>query len=200
MADVEMNIRLNDVHELFDTSNYDAFDPYSLQMPGLELFHDFLTPRPTSYHYRAIVYLPDEQVRPDLTAQVTDAVRRYATRQIHQDSKKIYQLRSEGTRTALAGSAVCLVTIGLLFSLSYVVASRLMNVLIPLGTIVMWVAIWRPTELLTFDQLPLRRSRRTWRRIINVPMEIRPLSQASPGQEFLNSYDGNGGWASADRR
>lgn len=41
MADVEMSIRLNDIHELFETSNYDAFDPYSLQVPGLELFSGF---------------------------------------------------------------------------------------------------------------------------------------------------------------
>jgi hypothetical protein len=46
-----------------------------------------------------------------------------------------------------------------------------------------WVLMWRPIEVLVYDSIPWRRSRRVLRRLIEMPVDIR--SGAGPNQPSL---------------
>lgn|GEM_PF-6678240 len=188
MDKTSLSFRLQQIDQLYRDSEFDPFDPHSFERAGLEYFHDYLVPRPPTDACEIIIYLPDEVIEADTIERITEANRRYIRRRIHQNNLMLNDLRSEGIRTLIYSLIFCgivLVIAGLLYTTFDEPAIALLT---PVVTVMLWVAIWRPTELLFFDPLPLRRERAMWKRMLSISTHIRPLSQAAPDTVFSNTY------------
>jgi len=107
---------------------------------------------------RLNIYLPPEQIKPQLEAKVRDALKRYCDFKIEENQSRLKIERSLGRRSALIGlafSAVCVAILlvvywlGSLSDFGFVIFNGLFVILI-------WMAIWNPAETFLYGLQPFK--------------------------------------------
>jgi hypothetical protein len=127
---------------------------------------------------RLIIKLPADQLEPGLEARVNEGIRRYAINTIRDNDLRLHDLQAGGLRQAVFGLiflGICLV-IAFAFSLveSPALYYNIARILVQGFTVIGWVALWHPTEILLFDRSPYHQENRILSRLQNLEIKIVP--------------------------
>jgi hypothetical protein len=170
-GDFDLELKLNDVRDFFVAPEYDPFDTTNLDVSGVDHLVNYLTGRRIRGDgWRLTVYLPAEQITPELPAQMQAAIERYSSRQIERSLNQIRAYRSEGIRIIPLSFALIFIGVAI-FAAAYTLgASFLIQVIIAMVVInIFYLAGWWPMELIIFEGLEDRRLANTHRLIIRMP-------------------------------
>ena len=146
----------------------------------MQILLDEMQARSPDVPIHLTLYLPGDQITPDLEALATDAIRRYCEFQIGIHEREIYSTRFNGRhdfRVGLVGMAIFL----FLSAICYAVVSNASNYLIiglaavlaTFFSVASWVIIWGPVDTLVYGWRPVRRQARLYRSIAAAQLTIR---------------------------
>jgi hypothetical protein len=170
-----ITLHLNDIRDLFIAPDFDPFDPHSTEFAGLEILAEYLKPRDLDQPLKVTLYLPPEQITPDLPTKTREAVARYCQWRILKNGNEMKITRREGGRTLVYALIICAIVFALYIALVLLnVSSTLLSIIGPTLVIVCWVVVWWPVETLLFNWLPNWRDKHIYQKLMETEMVILP--------------------------
>jgi len=171
----QYTLHLDDVRQLFNAPEFDPLAANPRDTSGIEwLIEELKTiPRPDSL--KLTLYIPTEQVTPELNQRLHTVVQDYCAMKIEQAILEADALRRQGLRELGYGSLFLLICLGLaVFAeqasfLPHWLGGFLLNGF----TVIGWVSLWHPTEILLFDISPSRREKSRYDLISAMELEIK---------------------------
>lgn len=172
----EISIHLNDVHDLFVVPSGDPFSEHILFAPGIEFIKAKIKPGDfkRSTMVRTTIFLPRENIEPDLLRKTKAALYRYCQFQLQQNTATMKVLRGQAFKALIAG--FLFLTLRLLFShlfagLTFI--PDLINTLLSDGfDIAFWVILWRPVDFFLFDLPAHRKEDQIYQKILTMELVI----------------------------
>jgi hypothetical protein len=167
---------LDDIDHLFNTPDFNPRSAHPRERSGLDALILKLQLQNQPYPDALIIYLPPEQITPDILELTRGAIQRYATMKIDEGGEELVRLRRSGLRGLAYGTAflmVCLF-IAYLGQVAPGLSPALSGFIYNGFTIIGWVSLWHPTEGLLFDWFEPWRDRRLYRVIELMEIEIKP--------------------------
>jgi hypothetical protein len=181
---------LRDLHDLFTVPEFVAADNRiggkatatdtveeeldELYEPGIDSLVSRLRGRQLSRRGQLVLALPTATVQPDLAILARRAIDRYCRHKILESKRTLNELLWIGVKALQVGVlflASCLVLAGAI-ARSYVEAGSFGDILTQGLTIVGWVSLWRPIEILLYEWWPLWRDVRVYDYILRMDIAI----------------------------
>ncbi len=179
---VRIALEFNQIKDLFAAPEYDPFDKNSYEIAGLDIIANYLKAQTVTASASVLIYLPPEQITPELPAQFQEALQRFKNRRIIANKNEMLANKRDGWR--MATYSVILVVLITLLSLIilYVIDNGIIQqALTPILTIVLWVIIWQPVEALFFENRKLRHMNYVWKKVAEIPFEFKPSPAPADG-------------------
>jgi len=145
---IEIQLTLNDIEDLFAEPAADPFDPASRYISGIEEVMGQLRLRPgdLGHQTRLIIRLPQTAVTSDTPTAIKAALDRYCAAQIRQNQQEIDELRVGSRRQTI--SAFVIVAVLVLFTILLLTAvppiQNFSGALAGFVGIAIWVIFWDP--------------------------------------------------------
>jgi hypothetical protein len=171
----EITLHLNDIHDLFTAPAVDHYSNKANFDSGIELIKSELKSQSWRSEARGKIriFLPKENIEPDLAGKTTEALKRYCQFKIWQNKQTMIPLRRDALRALL---------IGILFLLGGLYFSQVLNTLLGFSfisslltygfDIAFWVVLWRPVDFFLFDLWPYRREDRMYKHIMHMEISV----------------------------
>lgn len=154
---IEFTLHLDDIRQLFDAPEVDPFTQQTRVTSGIDEVADRLRTKRLRRRPRlsATLVLPAERIGADLEVQTREAISRYCDIKIAEARREKEIARFEG-RSKLGAGLLTLPIVALAIALIFVVTPTLPQPLVlfltPIFTVIIWVAIWNPVEVLLYDR------------------------------------------------
>ncbi|MEZ5385499.1 MAG: hypothetical protein R3F13_08290 [Prosthecobacter sp.] len=168
-----IEVKLMEVNQLFNSMDPSPFHERDLDRNAEEFIVSWAQEHPRQHDLKLVVHIARSPSNPDDAQKlVADSVAHYFAYRADMTLREFKRLMREG-RAALA--------VGLAFlAACQVVASQLTSqtagwesVTREGLTIIGWVAMWRPLEIYLYRWWPLLARRRLYRRLADMPVEVR---------------------------
>lgn len=172
-ASHRIELRLGDLHQLFDSMDPSPFHERDLDPEAQEFIVSWAREAPADAPLRLVIHL----ARPpagldDPEGSITDSIRHYFTYRAGLTRRELRQLLRDGRSSLLIG-------------LAFLTACQLLPpLLLPSGpgtwqalareglAILGWVAMWHPLDLLLYRWWPVRRTLRLYRKLAQLEIEL----------------------------
>lgn len=174
-----VEVRLADTRALFNSLDPAPFIEKDLDSDAEDYIVDTVQDFPLAVPLKLVIYLPAEKLAGEHAGSIPEAIRNYFEYRAHHADMKLRFMLLRG-RTSLL--------IGLLFLFSCIAARELLGGLLQAGLlydiieegllICGWVAMWRPIQIYLYDWWPIRRMRRCFDKIRQMPIELRVYPSA----------------------
>ncbi|KXK24421.1 MAG: hypothetical protein UZ15_CFX003000241 [Chloroflexi bacterium OLB15] len=176
MADkLDIVLEFNDIKDLFTAPEYDPFDKLSYEAAGLDIIANYLEAHPIHVKASAVIYLPPDQITPDLPVKFQEALKRFKDRRIISNKNAILSNKNDGWRMVIYSTILVFIVTLVSIMLGTVIENEaVVQALFPVVTIILWVIIWQPVEALFFENRPLWRMNRVWKKVATMPFEFKP--------------------------
>ncbi len=172
---IRITMEFNDIKDLFAAPDYDPFDQNSYETAGLDIIANYLEAQPINAAASATIYLPQEQITPDLQQRFQEALKRFKDRRIAFNKNEILSNKNDGWRMVVYSAIlVIVVSIVAIVLVNFIQNPAIGQLLIPVVTIILWVIIWQPVQVLFFDNRPFIRMNRIWKKVSTMPFEFKP--------------------------
>ena len=150
------------VEELFEAPEFDAFADQVRTTAVVDDIVAFLHARRLRRppEVTLTLLLPPAQMRDGLAQEASAALQRYAAHHMAEASRSLEISTFEGRARLPWGIVVAIAAIGTALLLNAVLPDNLKWLVIaltPVVTVIVWVAIWNPTESLLYENWGLRR-------------------------------------------
>jgi len=176
-----IEIRLNSIHQLFDSFDPAPFPERSLDNEAEAYIIGSVQDLPLSDPIKLIFYLPREEMAATQTISLSDAIHNYFEYRLMMAQRQIRHYRRDA-RTTLAIGLGFLFACTALRQLVFAFGRETLHQIISEGLLIAgWVAMWRPLQALLYDWWPLHRTRAVFDKLKEVPVEVRPLEKAPAG-------------------
>lgn len=181
-ASAPIEVHLRDLGQFFHSLDPSPFHDRDLDREAARFIREEMEDRDPKVASSIVVYLPAQQLAQ--AAVVGEAVHRYFARERHTAERELRQLM----RQARFALAVGLVAVFVVVAIGQALASMLLAGTLTAGlaeslTIVAWVFLWRPAELLLFDRWPIKQRIVLYRCLERVEVRCEGYSpSASPAQ------------------
>ena len=166
---------LDDITHLFVAPDFDPFAAQAIYVSGIDLLITALRSKTLRKKTRVILLLPPDQISAGLEPKLQQAMNRYCAFKIQGDKSELASTLWQGTKALQSGVvflAVCL-TLAALIDQPSVLPTYLTTILSEGLTIVGWVSLWRPVELLLYEWWPTWRDRQIYQHITRADLVIR---------------------------
>jgi hypothetical protein len=166
---------LDDIEHLFVAPDFNWRSAHPRETSGIEALFLQLQLQSQPLPDKLLIYLPADQVTPELTQQVEAGINRYATMKIKNCSEALTLLRRRGLRGLLYGITF-LIICGLIAYTATIVPGLplwLSGFIYNGFSIIGWVSLWHPTEALLYDWFEPWRDRRLSRHMETMALEIK---------------------------
>jgi hypothetical protein len=191
MQPEKITLPLRDLHDLFSAPNFDpaiettGADSTSMDScddelyePGIDYLVSRLRGRRLPKRGQLVLALPPAMVQPDLAGTVRRAIDRYCRHKTLDSKRTLNELLWIGLKALQVGVlflAICLVLAAAIAG-SNVAPGSFGDVLTQGLTIVGWVSLWRPVEILLYEWWPLWRDVRVYDYVQRMDVAIQPRS------------------------
>lgn len=174
-----IRLRIKDAPQLFNSLDPDPFIDRDLDDDAVEYITSWAREIPGNLTLKLVVEITEPKLKQDHQALIEGAVHNYFAQMTQLSVNRFRQLMKRGRQSLAIGLAVLGVA---------VVASRLISVYedwafarILQETVLIggWVAMWRPMEIFLYDWWPLRRQRRDYERLRDMPVEVKLPTEAA---------------------
>lgn len=176
---IAVTMRLDNLGELFTAPELDPFTEQSRTTAGVDDLTAHLSARrlrnkPT---VQLTIILPPAQVTPGLDAEVRAALGRYCDHEAEQTRRSTAASRFEGFNKLPVGIIVAGATVLISLGLYMLLPDFLQNIafiLTPVITVIVWVSIWNPIEVLLYEGWADRRSLQILKVIRSMAVTVTP--------------------------
>lgn len=128
---------------------------------------------------KLIVHLPDAAHKSRMTKHIPEAVSHYFAYRAEQTRLERRELLRIGWRSLAIGMFVLVICFWTSRYITITMSQHTLGSLLAESLLILgWVANWRPLEIFLYDWWPIERRRRLFKRLADMPVEIR-LSQAA---------------------
>lgn len=161
--------------QLLNSLDPSPFRERDLDTEAAEYIADALRELHGHRHVKVVVYLPGEIDDPTRDA-ITDAIHnyfRYREVAAYFDLRQVLRLGRISLLVGLLFLALCTV----LWRFAFTGEAVLDRIFSEGFLIIGWVAMWKPLEILLYEWWPVLRDARLYRRIAEIPVEIRPYRE-----------------------
>lgn len=171
----EYTFHLDDIRHLFNAPEFDPFSAYPRDKSVLDWVLEELKTIHKPDSIKLTIYLPAGQIAPELEAQTHIALERYCEMKAAQALQDMDSVRRQGLRELTYGSAFLLVCLGLAVFAEQAsfLPPWLSGFLFNGFTVIGWVSLWHPTEILLFDVTPSRRDKLLYELIAKAEIDIK---------------------------
>jgi hypothetical protein len=170
----EIELHLNTLHELFVVPPEDPFVEKIPFVPGIEMIKTALRSQPGRLRTRTTIFLPPENIEPDMAEKTRIAVRRFCRFKSQQNKNTMKTLRGEAYRALIAG--ILFLTAGLLLASAVetmtFIPSLLRTLLSDGFDIAFWVILWRPVDFFLFDLLTYKKNEQIYDQLMQMEIVI----------------------------
>ena len=173
-----IELRLNTVHQLFDSFDPAPFPERSLDNEAEAYIIGSAQDLPLSDPIKLIFYLPREEMAATQTISLGDAIHNYFDYRLMMAQRQIRHHRRDARMTLAIG-------LGFLFACTalrqvvFAFGRETLQQIVAEGLLIAgWVAMWRPLQAFLYDWWPLHRTRAIFEKLKKVPVEVRPLEEA----------------------
>lgn len=171
-----IEIRVRDVHQLFNSLDPSPFHDRDLDRDAAQYIREELEDVPADREVRLVIWIPASQL--DRAARVHDAVHTHFLRYRQSAERELREIHRFGRAALLLGVVAVVLIIAFVELLRALVGlGSLAAGILESVTIVAWVVLWRPVELLLYDWWPVRRKIRLYGRLATIPIECRGLEE-----------------------
>jgi hypothetical protein len=168
-------VHLRDVADLFIAPDDDPFDPFFLDVSGVDELVNLITPTSLRVLPRITVYLPPEKLTPTLEAETRAALHRYLQRRRRWSQNEVQAIRHSGWLTLIIATIVSLILLAVVALVTVMGWPQWVQAIAYVVFIVVaWVAMWWAVETLMFDWLEDQRLARVLDLIDRANVELRP--------------------------
>lgn len=174
-------IELNSIKHLFNAPEMNPFSNNELEVMGESVLTRLLRQlesQPLNRKMRLTLLLPAEQIKPDLEQEILKAINQYCYLTIKNNKGKLQLLRQFCWRSLLNGLtflAVCLLLPNLFNGQSLSFVPEFIRSVFREGfTIIGWVGLWHPVEMVLYDWIPIVRTNSIHRFITTIPIYVSP--------------------------
>ena len=186
---LDIDLHLEEINHLFVDPELNPFAYQRLQISGAEEAANYLrTKKREVDRIRLTIFLPSEQIPPDLQSRTADALSRYCDFKISENQRRLSIERAAGWREVTIGlifSALCLL-VALTVYLLGALDEALFAVFVGFLSILIWMAMWNPAEAFLYGLQPHKLEIRTYKALKNAEVIIKDEPQliASAGRGF----------------
>lgn len=164
-------LRLDTVDQLVETSHPSPFPTSRLRTEAEQYIVERLADLPSTSTAKLIIALPRNAAVD--THHVTESVHEHFAFRRGEADKKLARVRQLGWRTLVIGLVFLSATILLVELMKrYLPAGNLSSVAEGGLTILAWVALWRPGELLLYEWYPFHRDAKLFNRLEHAEIEF----------------------------
>jgi hypothetical protein len=168
-----IEIRLRELGQLFNSMDPTPFHHKDLDPDAEEFIVGWALEHPSESEIGLIIHLEQPPSQADAQARATEAVHNYFTYRVEVITRELGQLMHRGRVSLIIGLAflaACIVAADLI-GINY--TSTIAGIIRESLTIGGWVAMWRPIEIFLYDWWPLTARRRTLKRLVAAPVQLK---------------------------
>ena len=173
---IDIDLHLKEPKYLFLDPELNPFEERLLQVSGAEKAVTLLrTRKGKPVNITLNIFLPGEQIKPDLQNRTEDALSRYCDFKILQNQHQIEIQRAKGLRAVMIGlifSAICILMV-LMVQLKGKLNEMQLVVFAGFFTILIWMAIWTPAEAFLYGLPPIKREIQIYKILKNAEIVIK---------------------------
>lgn len=168
-----IRLRIKDAPQLFNSLDPDPFIERDLDDDAVEYITSWAGEIPRHQPLKLVVEIAEPKLQQDHQSLIEGAVHNYFAQMAQLSTMRFRQLMKRGRQSLVIGLGVLCAA---------VIASRLIAVYeewafarILQETVLIggWVAMWRPMEIFLYDWWPLRRQRKDYERLRDMPVEVK---------------------------
>jgi hypothetical protein len=164
-----IELRLRDVNEFFDPLDPSPFPERDLDGAAARFIRESMEDLGPGGDAVLVLHLPAGQL--DQAPVIAQALRRYFVREREASERQLRQTTRFARFALLAGLAGMVIVVAISRALAAVAAAGTLTAALAESlTIVAWVFLWRPTEVLLFDRWGIRQRIRLHERLAKLPV------------------------------
>ena len=169
-----IEIRLAKVDQLFNSLDASPFHEQDLDKEAEEYIVDSVLDLPPETNLKLVIYLPAEALSEPRVRSTPASIHHFFS-YCHLSTLRKRRLHMREGRLSLALGLTFLFACVMLRQLFFRNSGTLPGEVLSEGLLILgWVAIWRPMEMLLYDWWPITRRGRTYRRLSEIAVELRP--------------------------
>jgi hypothetical protein len=169
-----LEIKLNDVNQLFTSRETAPFHEYGLDQDAEEFIESRAGEFPLRETVVLAIHIPGNPDGQETQQRVESAVHIHFTNCARRNSLEFSRLMADGRRTLVVGVtflALCLLLAARVFPLE---KSGALNTMLHESFVIAgWVALWRPLEICLYDWWPVRKRGKLLHKLSTMPVEVR---------------------------
>jgi hypothetical protein len=172
-----IELRLTDIHDLFEMSATDMFSEFRNFLTGVDYCISELRSRRSNKPVLLDIRLPPDRIEEGIEPRVQATLRRYCVHRMRYNQRERSALRLDGVTALRIGLPVT--AIGLLMTVwaSHIDDNEALEVVVDhLGWVLAWIGLWFPLDTMLFYAHPYVRETRVLRLLHDAEIVIRPRS------------------------
>jgi hypothetical protein len=179
----EVTIRLKSPADLFRTVDTDMFLEHGRLVSGIDEVLQELTPRRLGPGRCLVILLPAEQVRPETSEHLRQAIQRYCRLRLRRTELALQSHRREAIASLGVGGLLFLIGLGLSFYFEQATQPTPLKLLLGDGVflVIAWVGLWYPLDTFVFVRRPLLREKRVLEAVLSMGVTVR-VDNGTPRQ------------------
>ncbi|MFH1428821.1 MAG: hypothetical protein ABIH39_03655 [Candidatus Margulisiibacteriota bacterium] len=184
-----INIRLNDIQDLFVSGEVNPFTQKEIYCSGIETVYQKMKISPFKKRSVLTISIPKSQIKEDTDNTIRSAINRYCLYQINISKQDIVSLLWEGLKALQTGVVFLVICLFVAFILEpgrskllnfnkfivqqpFYLSSFLIMFIREGLFIVGWVSMWKPIELFLYDWWPHWRKKNIYENIIKLELLV----------------------------
>lgn len=170
----EITLHLHEVKHLFVQPDFDPFGRDELYVSGIDYLLTLMQSSSLRRPLTTRILLPPEQVALAESLDLKQAIARYCRFKLDANKRGMTSLLWVGTKALQTGILVLVVALSLaaLLTNARIFPDGVTTIITEGLTIIGWVSLWRPIEVLLYEWWPAWRERRTYERILHMQVEV----------------------------
>lgn len=175
-----IEIRLANIHQLFDPLDPAPLGERSLDWKAEDYIVGSARDLPSAEPLKLVLYLPPADLKSADAAHLASAICNHFDYRLQMTARALRHEWREGRITLAIGLAALIICISLRQLVSAFGPGTLQQIAAESLLILGWVAMWRPVQLFMYEWWPLKRDARTFERLKEMPVELRPGPAPAP--------------------
>jgi hypothetical protein len=180
-SSLSIAVHLDNIDSLFVDPDTNPFENPKLRLSGIQTILNELHKQKLPEKLYLTIYLPRDEIPPDLLERTKDALQRYSAFQVDNLETEVRNTRLDGRRSLAVGlilSVIFIIFAGIGYTFASVVGSGPLSYLGFLFggffSLAAWVIIWTPVDTLLYYWRPAWRESHKFRLIARADINILP--------------------------
>jgi hypothetical protein len=170
-----VEIKLNEIRQLFNSFDPAPFLEKDLDSGAEKYIVDSVQELHLDTPIALILHLPGVACTEDTVSSVPEAIHNYFSYRAEITSKELRFTLQQGRIALITGLTFLVLCIAAQQLISSMGKTGLLWSIIEEGFLISgWVAMWRPIQVFLYDWWPIRRRRRIYEKLAQLPVMLRP--------------------------